>query len=474
MNHRLIRAGDPKVKIGSFDAFYRHGWHSWSPSGWVDPTAPVTPIPDEGRRLGHDDPTIALETTVSSSDVGVAIVADGSAILLGALAPHGRVRPDGPLLVGTSEAGPIDWLVAEGTVVDVFAEYARHLARNMGHRPRRRVTVWCSWYSYYEDITEGQLLDEIDSIGDMPFDVIQVDDGWERAVGDWDANDGFPTGMQAMADAIRATGRSAGLWMAPYIARSDSLLASERPELLLRDDDGAPVVSGINWGGPYYSLDPTADATTEFVVDLITRARSWGYDYLKLDFLYAAAFPGAHEQPMPRANAYRQALATIRGAAGDDCYLNACGAPIIASLGLVDGIRVGPDVAGFWEEPGLTAMGDFSGRGARNAIITTSERLWLKEIVDTDPDVAFFDRSTVELDEHTASALRDLAAITGFVGTSDHIGDLELAEATELRSALSSVPKVRRDGWHRWSIDGRPVDFAWAHRSLTTQPGREP
>ena len=474
MTERVIRAEDPKVDTGPIDRFYRHGWHSWSPTGFVDPDMAVDPIPDEGRRLGHDDPTVAFEATVSSSDVGVASDPDGGATLLGALAPDARVRPDGPMLVGTSEAGPIDWLVAEGSVLEVFDAYARHLARHVGSRERRQVRVWCSWYSYYEDITERAMLEEIAALGDLPFDIVQVDDGWQRAIGDWHENDDFPSGMASVADAIRGTGRRAGLWLAPYIARSDSDLATRRPDLLLRHDDGTPVVAGINWGGPYYALDPTAEATDAFIRELITRVREWGFDYLKLDFLYAAAFPGNHEHPMPREAAYRHGLASIRDAAGEDCYLLACGAPIVASLGLVDGIRIGPDVAEFWEEPDLTAMGDFSGRGARNAIITTSERLWLRSIVDADPDVIYFDRSTIDLDPETVGALHDLAAITGFVGTSDHTARLSAPEASELRSLLTAEPAIERAGWHRWRIDGRSVDFAWAHRTSTETPGREP
>lgn len=473
VNERVVRAEDPKVDVGTVEAFYRHGWHSWSPTGWVDPREPVTPIPDEGRRMGHDDPVVALETSVSGSDVGVALRSDGSATLLGALATDARVRPDGPMLAGVSEAGPIDWLIAEGAVEDVFAAYARHLAAHLGTRPRTRPRVWCSWYSSYEDITEPGVLADIEGIGDLPFDVVLVDDGWERAIGDWEANDDFPSGMAAIADAIRRTGRTAGLWLAPYIARSDSRLASERPDLLLRSADGSPVVSGINWGGPYYSLDPTSEATEMFVRDLVATVRAWGYDYLKLDFLYGAAYPGEHEQPMGREQAYRHGLATIRDAAGDESHINACGAPVVASLGIADSVRIGPDVAEFWEEPELTAMGDYSGRGARNGIITTSERLWLREIVDADPDVAYFDRSAADLDEPTLAALRDLAAITDFVGTSDHVADLDPGERSELRDLLVGSPTVERLGWHEWTVDGRPVDFRWAHRSLTHGPGRD-
>ena len=65
------RGSNVAVDVEPYDAFYKHGWHSWSPSGWVDPHEPVRPIADEGRRLGHDDPLHSFDTSVGGSGVGV-------------------------------------------------------------------------------------------------------------------------------------------------------------------------------------------------------------------------------------------------------------------------------------------------------------------------------------------------------------------------------------------------------------------
>ncbi len=458
------------MEVGKIARFYRHGWHSWSPTGWVDPAIEVRPIPDEGRRLGHDDPVHAFDTAVSGSGVGVAEDPTGGHVLLGALAPGARVRPDGTTLRGSAESATVDWLVARGTINEVFDAYAQELTARLGRRGRGRVRVWCSWYSYYEDVTEEAIRATVDAAGPFPFDVIQIDDGWEAGIGDWVPNDDFPSGMGDLADAIRSRGYEAGLWLAPLIARSDSRLAAERPELLLRDPDGAPVVSGINWGGPYYSLDPTSDATEEYLTDLITTVRSWGFSYLKLDFLYAGAFPGAHARAMPRELAYRHAAGVIREAAGDDCYLLACGAPVIASTGLFEGMRIGPDVAEFWEDEDLTLIGDASGRGARNAIATSRARLWLREVFDADPDVVYVDHSEVRLDDRTLGALQDLARITGFTGTSDRLEDLSPDEAEHLTTLLSDRPTITRRPDMQWSIDGRDVDFSWVDATSPSAP----
>ena len=467
------RGATAAIDAGPAVAFYRHGWHSWSPTGWVNPTLPVSPIADEGRRLGHDDPRHAFDSRVGGSGVGLLQHPDGSVTLLGALDPGARVWPDGAVLRGSTEGESVEWVTVTGEEHPVLREYASLLATRFGRRGGEKVRVWCSWYSFYEDVTETRMNEVLVGLEGMPFDIVQVDDGWERAVGDWSANAGFPGGMAAMADRIHSAGFTPGLWLAPLIAQSTSNLARERGELLLRDEAGDPVVAGINWGSPYYALDATAEATCAFLSDLIGEARGWGYRYLKLDFLYAGAFPGVHANPMPREVAYRRACEVMREAAGDDCYLLACGAPIIASLGVFDGIRIGPDVADVWETPELSALGDESGRGARNALATSINRLWLADVVDVDPDVVFF-RGDTDLDGQTLAALRDLATVARFVGVSDPPGGLDEDQRSDLTTMLREDPTVTRRSRYGWAIDGRPVDFSWIldDRSSPTTVGK--
>jgi alpha-galactosidase len=45
----------------------------------------------------------------------------------------------------------------------------------------------------------------------------------------------------------------------------------------------------------------------------------------------------------------RDGYDAIRRGAGDDMFILGCGAPLGATVGVVDGMRVGPDVAPWWE-----------------------------------------------------------------------------------------------------------------------------
>ena len=84
----------------------------------------------------------------------------------------------------------------------MFHAYTDQLAARFGAGVRRRAgNVRCSWYAYYENITETQLAKDVADLAGLPFDVVQIDDGREEMVGDWTPNAKFPSGMRALATA---------------------------------------------------------------------------------------------------------------------------------------------------------------------------------------------------------------------------------------------------------------------------------
>jgi alpha-galactosidase len=446
----------------SASAFYRHGWQSWSDTRWVDPaeTPPFVPVRERWPLV--DDPAYATRRVHGGSAVGALELGSGDdVLLLGALGLGARIEYDGDRLRGRYETAAGDWFVGRGSEVDVFGRYAELLGQRFGTRPRSSdLRLWSSWYSCYRDISEERLAGILGDLEGFAFDTFQVDDGWQRALGDWDANDRFPSGMAALARRVTDAGLRPGLWIAPFIARSDSELYRSRPEIFLRDADDLPVLAGEGWGGPYYAVDVTHPLAREMVSDVIAWAVGSGYRLLKLDFLYAAALPGRRAADVPREAAYRQAVELIREVAGDDVYLLACGAPIVASLGVFDGMRIGPDVAPWWElEPITHFLHDISGPNTRYAIATSLHRLWLGSVIDTDPDVAYFRSRYSLLDASARQHLQDLARVARFRGTSDPPAWLDDDERAALVRFLDGEPEVERAGRHRYRIDGRDVDF---------------
>lgn len=222
-------------------------------------------------------------------------------------------------------------------------------------------TGWCSWYQYSSNsyigaLAEADIQQNLAALaelrGRLPLSVVQIDDGFERKVGDWfEFSPSFPQGLTSLATEIRAAGFTSGLWLAPFILQPDSRLATEHPDWLLRGRNGRPVNAGRLWNRFAAALDLTQPDALDWAADVVrTAVQDWGYAYLKLDFLYAAALPGRrHDPTRTRAQVLRSGLETLRRAAGPQAFLLGCGCPLGPAIGLIDSMRIGTDTARHWK-----------------------------------------------------------------------------------------------------------------------------
>jgi alpha-galactosidase len=459
----LILTG-PSVEItfeGLPTHYLYHGWQSWTLTAWVEISHPMPVMRPASMHPMQTDPLHAENRLPNGSWYGAVELADGQVILLGSLALESHVSLNGSTLTGCFDRGEGTWFVGVGVESEIFDQYASLLKERFGggsiQNPQR---IWCSWYSLYTEIYQEQLLKILNDLGESPFDVFQIDDGWQKNIGDWEPNAKFPGGMDAMADRIKATRRTAGLWLAPLLVVPSSKLFHQHRDWLLHDTKGRLVSAGFNWSEPLYALDTTHPQALEWLKALMDKVRRWGYDYVKLDFLYAGALPGIRHVDMPREAAYRQGLKVMRDALGD-AYLLTCGAPILPSLGLCDGMRVGPDVAGYWINlRDRDLLRNFAIPGAQNALRTTLNRLWLKPLVQTDPDVVYFGSRGNNLTVEQKSLLQDLAQVAGFKATSEVPAWLSPAERNEMYKYMNANPTVEKTGRYVYKIGGHEVDFA--------------
>jgi alpha-galactosidase len=228
----------------------------------------------------------------------------------------------------------------------------------------------------------------------------------------------------------------------------------------LKDENGQPVPVGLTWEGVPYALDVSHPEVLKWLDQLIRKVRGWGYDYLKLDFLYAGAAPGKRYQNISREVAYRNAMQVMREAAGD-AYILACGAPIVPSLGLCDGIRVGPDVSPYWLNKALSVwLNNPNDPCTQNSIRTSFHRLWLKPLVNIDPDVMFFRSKFNWLKPDEKQLLLDLGTISGFKATSDLPQWMNRQELDSLRSYLETDINIRKISRYKYQLNDREVDFS--------------
>ncbi|MCC7537845.1 MAG: alpha-galactosidase, partial [Deltaproteobacteria bacterium] len=207
---------------------------------------------------------------------------------------------------------------------------------------------WNSWYELWDGVDEQAVRDNAaraaEVLGPWARDGrvirIVVDDGWQVRWGEWEPNAKFPSGLDGLARDLRADGFRMGVWLAPLLVDADSALVAEHPDWFVGD---ASYVHAKN--GEMRILDVTHPDAADHLAGVIRRLVGWGYDLLKIDFLFAGTFEGERREDVTGMEAYARALSIVREAAGEETLLLAVGAPDVASLPWADAWRAGPDIA---------------------------------------------------------------------------------------------------------------------------------
>ncbi|MEM7039620.1 MAG: alpha-galactosidase, partial [Bacteroidota bacterium] len=241
------------------------------------------------------------------------------------------------------------------------------------------VSGWTSWYHYYTRIDERIILDNLAAFRNRntPISIFQIDDGWQVAIGDWlNANEKFPRGMKHLADEIHAAGYQAGLWLAPFIVEQKSWIYQEHPDWLLTYDGEKPVAAGFNpgWGGmfkgTYYVLDLGKEEVKAYLRKVFqTVLGEWGYDVVKLDFLFAMGLiPRGGLSRGQWMHAGMEFLKECIAENGAEKYMLACGVPIAAAAEHAAYCRIGPDIGLTWDMKSARAINLRERISTKNAI----------------------------------------------------------------------------------------------------------
>jgi alpha-galactosidase len=299
-------------------------------------------------------------------------------------------------------------------------------------------------------VTESDIRANLARAAEWPIDVFQLDDGYQAQIGDWlDRKDTFPGRLDALAGDVDVRGFVPGIWLAPFVASPQSRVAQKHPDWTPHHASGRPLVGMVNpgWGGPVHVLDTTLPAVLEHLERVARTLVEMGWRYLKLDFTYAPSFAAVdwHDPSRTPAERVRAGFDAIRRGAGDDAFLLGCGAPLGTCIGVVDGMRIGPDVAPSWNLParawrplGYEDCEPATVNAWRNTLARSFQhrRLW-----SNDPDCLMLRTEATELDEQQLRTwARAVAASGGLALVSD---DLALLDAGA-RQLLHEVIEVGR------------------------------
>jgi alpha-galactosidase len=323
---------------------------------------------------------------------------------------------------------------------------------------------WSSWYHYFthlrwEDIEKNLRIAK----ERFPFEVFQIDDGYEKDIGDWlEAKEGFRS-LPELAQLIKSYGYVAGIWTAPFSASETSRLFQENRGWMVRDS-GAPKECYKNWGKKIYALDTSHPEVNKWLYGLFSKLKKMGFTYFKVDFLFAAAMPGDRAKKATPIQAYREGMEVIREAVGKSFILG-CGAPLLPSAGFVEGMRISEDTAPYWDNE----RGPFQGPNAYHALknsITRSfmhRKWWLN-----DPDCLLLRSRDIELSPNerelyalAAGALDNMIIESDDLELVDEDGRRLLERAIALKGGKARVTGLLGDDFYLIdSRGGRAGDFS--------------
>lgn len=421
---------------------YREGWQNWTPalvlpvSGEDIQMAPpvigtlTQPPAQTGRFLSEMMTAIADPASNAGLVAGFVSTADQFSQLWLDREPQSLTAASHADGITVPPGGRLasERLLIEPTT-DVLAAMQRYgdaLKAEMGAIPwPKPVSGWCSWYYYYQGVTEENILANLEFLRwhkrELPVDYVQIDDGYQAGIGDWlQTNDKFPRGIGWLAQQIKDRGYKAGLWLAPFLIGEKSHLWAEHPDWAVQYRPGRPHIAMLNWGQRNFAMDTSRPDALEWLGKLFrTIFDEWRYDYVKIDFLYAAAVDGIRHNPsVTRAQAYRRAIELIRSIAGERFILG-CGQPIGPSIGVFNGARISPDVAPFWHpmSPPVEADNgrvDMSTVSTLNAIRNTLSRFWMHDrLWLNDPDCMMARNSETALTTDEVHTLATVVALSG-------------------------------------------------------------
>lgn len=422
---------------------YEHGWQSWTPT-WtyrlderparvLDPAWHVVNYRLRPPSAGfHADGLLAVDPG-TGAPVRVWAAADPTT----AVASIRAEVHNGWLLVGAD--GPVTETAWSGRLPAALAGWADSCAAVLHPGPVRPApTIWCSWYQYFRDVTAADVLANLSTMDSLalPVDVVQVDDGYQAEIGDWLTWTERFGSVAGLAARIRAAGRRAGIWVAPFLVGARSMVARRHPEWLVGDPaaaDRTPAPAGWHWGQQLYALDVTHPAAADWLVGVFATFAGLGIDFFKVDFGYAGALPGRRRVDLPAVVAYRHGLELIRAGIGPDAYLLGCGTPILPSIGLVDAMRVGPDITVEYEPAGGDMSAPAQRSAVRNGVARAFQhgRWWVN-----DPD-CILARPQVQ---RRADWAAHIERYGGLRGCGDGLSELDGWGVSTTRRLLATVP----------------------------------
>ncbi|MBI2424856.1 MAG: alpha-galactosidase [Candidatus Hydrogenedentes bacterium] len=341
---------------------------------------------------------------------------------------------DPPVILAPGErlASEVLYLgVSEGSPHMGLERYAKAMAIMNGGKkdPPFLVHGWDSWSTkYHKDISESLMLENLEvlarDLAPYGWKHFAIDAGWERGLGDWEANpEKFPHGMAWMAQRIHEKGLTAGIWMNPFTLDLNGAVAQAHPDWIAPKNARGKLLLGDDQG----ILDVTAPGALDWVRALGHKlGEEWGFDALvEVDFVYHLLLAESFQQQgITGVAAVRMGMTALREGFGQNRFIMTTTPQMVNGL-LADGIRTGSDCKPVWES--RAKLGPF---GAVETLSAAIRRYYMSPVYAMDQDCVFFghDSSIARWDVTREAAVTPAQSLAWLSGAALTGGVIKIGE----------------------------------------------
>lgn len=239
-----------------------------------------------------------------------------------------------------------DWvrISTGGNFIRLIDEYSAH--RRAMSEYKEANTPKPAVYKLQSDLTYDNILEKLSFLRGLkaPFDYIEIGQGWQSAIGDWEETDSL--NLKQTAYQINNSGYKAGIWTSPFIVDKDSEFFETEKQWILRHADGSVCTYAVD-GKEYAVIDVSSADYLDWLEMTYQRLCAYGFYMHHVDHTLSFMLQKdvvLLDPTLTVTEAYLRAVKVIKNAIGIDGYLyitNGFNAPL---AGIADSVQISSDV----------------------------------------------------------------------------------------------------------------------------------
>lgn len=242
-----------------------------------------------------------------------------------------------------------------GNYADLMQAFSTELSKRAGVLPLMQDrAIGFSWPGHGLEINQAIIQKEIEA-GQGIIDTYIIDGGWETADGSLIADKRKFPNLPALAQSMKAAGIKPGIWTCPFRVGQNGLNLPS--EWFMKDEKGRPKRIDLpnpmgfleRYVAKTLALDVSVPEARAYLAERFLDLAKMGFEVFKVDYISVPFTGRLQNRDKTSVEYYRQTFEEIRqhirDELGKEIELIGCGAPMMESIGLFNGIRMTADSA---------------------------------------------------------------------------------------------------------------------------------